>query len=65
MSCDCPWLPTRPALITHIAVQVGRGGGPAYSLDGGKTVFPSLQHLVEFHRLNTGLLPALLTWPPS
>jgi len=36
-------------------------GRTAFSLDGGRTKFPSLEQLVEFHRMNTGPLPTLLT----
>jgi hypothetical protein len=36
-------------------------GRTAFSLDGGRTKFPSLEQLVEFHRMNSGPLPTLLT----
>jgi hypothetical protein len=36
-------------------------GRPAFSLDGGRTKFPSLEQLVDFHRMNTGPLPTILT----
>ena len=35
-------------------------GKSAFSLDGGRTKFTSLQQLVDFHRMNTGPLPTLL-----
>jgi len=40
--------------------QVLHDGKMAFSLDGGKTKFPSLEHLVDFHRMNTGPLPNIL-----
>ena len=36
----------------------------AISLDGGKTKFADLQQLVDFHRMNPGALPCILSSPP-
>jgi len=32
----------------------------AFSLDGAKTKFPCLEHLVDFHKMNCGPLPITL-----
>lgn len=49
-----------------IPVGFGSAGAVIYSLDGGKTKFPTLEQLVEFHKNNAGPLPTLLstTQPP-
>jgi len=47
--------------IVHAQIiRVLYDGKLAFSLDGGKTRFPSLEHLVDFHRMNTGPLPNIL-----
>ena len=40
--------------------QVSHTGRNAFSLDGAKTKFPSLEHLVDFHKMNSGALPTIL-----
>ena len=35
-------------------------GKSAFTLDGAKTKFPSLKHLVDFYKMNPGPLPVLL-----
>jgi hypothetical protein len=44
-----------------LCFQLTHEGRTAFSLDGGRTKFPSLEQLVEFHRMNTGPLPTILT----
>jgi len=41
-------------------VRVSHTGKNAFSLDGAKTKFPSLEHLVDFHKMNSGPLPTIL-----
>jgi hypothetical protein len=45
---------------TRLYLQLMHEGRTAFSLDGGRTKFPSLEQLVEFHRMNSGPLPTLL-----
>ena len=40
--------------------QVSHDGRNAFSLDGARTKFPSLEHLVDFHKMNCGPLPTVL-----
>ncbi len=49
------------SFLTHLYLQLMHEGRTAFSLDGGRTKFPSLEQLVEFHRMNSGPLPTLLT----
>ena len=42
------------------SLQVSHDGKNAFSLDGARTKFPSLEHLVDFHKMNCGPLPTLL-----
>jgi len=64
---------TQTKIVHAQIVRVMHDGKMAFSLDGGKTKFPSLEHLVDFHRMNTGPLPNILrdssfvcsTAPPS
>jgi len=51
---------THGKIVHAQIVRVLHDGKMAFSLDGGKTKFPSLEHLVDFHRMNTGPLPAIL-----
>jgi len=51
---------THGKIVHAQIVRVIHDGKMAFSLDGGKTKFPSLEHLVDFHRMNTGPLPNIL-----
>jgi len=51
---------THGKIVHAQIVRVMHDGKMAFSLDGGKTKFPSLEHLVDFHRMNTGPLPNIL-----
>jgi len=51
---------THGKIVHAQIVRVLHDGKMAFSLDGGKTKFPSLEHLVDFHRMNTGPLPNIL-----
>ena len=46
--------------IFPFSSQVSHTGKNAFSLDGAKTKFPSLEHLVDFHKMNSGPLPTIL-----
>jgi len=47
--------------IVHAQIiRISHGGKNAFSLDGAKTKFPSLEHLVDFYKMNSGPLPTLL-----
>jgi len=47
--------------IIHAQIQrVSHDGRNAFSLDGARTKFPSLEHLVDFHKMNCGPLPTVL-----
>ena len=46
--------------ILSFSAQVSHTGKNAFSLDGAKTKFPSLEHLVDFHKMNSGALPTIL-----
>lgn len=47
--------------IVHAQIiRISHGGKNAFSLDGAKTKFPSLEHLVNFYKMNSGPLPTLL-----
>ena len=49
-----------------VAVNTGdSSSAAALSLDGGRTKFAGLPQLVEFHQMNPGPLPCLLTTSPS
>ena len=39
---------------------MSHAGKSAFTLDGAKTKFPSLKHLVDFYKMNPGPLPVLL-----
>ena len=52
-----------PDCITSF--QVSHDGKNAFSLDGARTKFPSLEHLVDFHKMNCGALPGLLQDTPT
>jgi len=41
-------------------VRVSHDGKNAFSLDGAKTKFARLEHLVDFYKMNAGPLPTLL-----
>lgn len=41
-------------------MKVSHDGKNAFSLDGAKTKFASLEQLVDFYRMNAGPLPTLL-----
>merc|ERR1712018_590259 len=59
---------TTQGKIVHaqiVAVPGGDSSSAALSLDGGRTKFAGLPQLVEFHQMNPGPLPCLLTSPPS
>jgi len=52
---------TTQGKVVHVKInRIVHDGKSAYSLDGGRTKFPSLEQLVEFHKMNTGPLPTLL-----
>lgn len=47
--------------IVHAQIiRVSHDGKKAFSLDGGKTKFPCLEHLVDFYKMNAGPLSILL-----
>lgn len=47
--------------IVHAQIiRVSHDGRKAFSLDGAKTKFPCLEHLVDFYKMNSGPLPILL-----
>ena len=48
-----------------VAVPTADSSSAALSLDGGRTKFAGLPQLVEFHQMNPGPLPCLLTTSPS
>merc|ERR1711874_706080 len=62
---------TTQGKIVHaqiVAVPTGdssSSSSAALSLDGGRTKFAGLPQLVEFHQMNPGPLPCLLTTSPS
>merc|ERR1712083_389653 len=60
---------TSQGKIVHaqiVAVPTGdSSSSAALSLDGGRTKFAGLPQLVEFHQMNPGPLPCLLTTSPS
>ena len=47
-------------ILVTFSSQVSHTGKNAFSLDGAKTKFPSLEHLVDFHKMNSGALPTIL-----
>lgn len=48
--------------IVHAQIaRTVQGGKTAFSVDGGRTKFPSLDHLVDFYMMNMGPLPCLLS----
>ena len=47
-------------ILVTFSSQVSHTGKNAFSLDGAKTKFPSLEHLVDFHKMNSGPLPTIL-----
>lgn len=51
---------TTQGKVVHAQIIRVVDGCVAFSLDGGRTKFPNLEQLVDFHRLNTGPLPTLL-----
>ena len=52
------------ASTTATATTATATSTTAISLDGGKTKFADLQQLVDFHRMNPGALPCILSSPP-
>ena len=44
----------------NLLLKVSHDGRKAFSLDGAKTKFPCLEHLVDFYKMNSGPLPILL-----
>jgi len=51
---------TQGKVVHAQIIRLIHEGKTAYSLDGGKTKFPNLEQLVDFHKMNTGPLPTLL-----
>jgi len=51
---------TQGKVVHAQIIRLMHDGKIAYSLDGGKTKFPNLEQLVDFHKMNTGPLPTLL-----
>ena len=57
-------LPTATTTATGTTKATTAATATAISLDGGKTKFADLQQLVDFHRMNPGALPCVLSSPP-
>lgn len=63
---NCNWKLSQGKIVHAQIVAVPTdSSSAALSLDGGRTKFAGLPQLVEFHQMNPGPLPCLLTTSPS